>query len=93
MDYRVRIPCATAGTRVSMCMMGGGRLKDTEETKANAHLIAAAPEMANNYIAVCQEPIEWKEDTDYEEGGYYCLTKSKYDAMCVALSKALGETL
>jgi len=61
------------------------------EARANAHLIAAAQELADNHIAVCTEPIGWKEDPDYSDGGYYCLTKSKYDAMCAALSKALGE--
>ena len=58
----------------------------------NARLLSAAPDMADNHIAVCQEVIEWKDDPDYEDGGYYCLTKSKYDDMCSALSKALGET-
>ena len=80
MDYRVRIPCATAGARVSMCMMGGGRLKDTEETKANAHLIAAAPEL---YEALTKlfgarkrnEPVSAELDAEIE----------------AALSKALGE--
>ena len=83
MDYRVRIPCATVGARVSMCMMGGGRQKDTKEVKANAHLIAAAPEL-----------YEWLEFILRDEAmvHYFSLTYPEaFKGAKAALSKALGE--
>lgn len=59
-----------------------------EEALANAHLIAAAPDLLGELLAV----KAWMEDCllDRQEKGLP--SRVRYDAVCAAIAKARGET-
>ncbi|PHR61816.1 MAG: hypothetical protein COA43_01205 [Robiginitomaculum sp.] len=91
MTYSIRIPCNSVGRTIHTIWLGGGRINDTKIVAANAHLIAAAPDM---YEALERAKVFIENGIEF---GYIQLPEQGDPALetpkliSTALAKAKGE--